>query len=505
LAGQIIVYNQSFALVTSFSAHTGHINRIKQSPFQNGDLVASCSNDNFVKVWNISVSSNWTQIQTFTGHANNVNAVEWIDEEMISSGSLDGTIKIWSIRTSQINRTIITGATVFCMKLLVNGIYLASGLANSIINIYNINDGSLIVTLLGHTNSVMDLVQVNLDLLASASDDFNVKIWNLATNSIKFTLRGHTAQACGLKQISAEILASGSNDHTIKLWNLTSGSLIRNLSGHSDVVVWSIDVLSDLGNSFLVNGAYDQTIKIWNYETGACLRTVNAGIQIKTLTVLNPTESTPISAIENLFLSLFSNSSNTNMTQFLAILANQKGDLNACLQNCSSSGVCTLRNGLIGCQCFAYFTGSSCQFDTRPCSSGPCLNNATCTDSLNVTFASFECQCQPTFHGPNCENQIDICQNVTCNEHGYCFKDQSEAKCKCFTRYSGDECDIVSTYVQLVQSVQLTSSIICFVTLGLVVLLVIVNDVFNYLTARREKARSQKNRKRVVQRFMYYN
>ena len=153
-----------------------------------------------------------------------------------------------------------------------------------------------------------------------------------------------------------------------------------------------------------------------------------------------------------------------------------------------------------------YFTGSSCQFDTRPCSSSPCLNNATCTNSLNATFASFECQCQQTFYGLNCENQIDICQNVTCNDHGYCFKDhQSVAKCKCFTSFSGDECEIVSTYVQLVQSVQLTSSIICFVTLSLVVLLVIVNDVFNYLTGRREKARSHKNRKRVVQRFMYYN
>jgi hypothetical protein len=188
-------------------------------------------------------------------------------------------------------------------------------------------------------------------------------------------------------------------------------------------------------------------------------------------------------------------------------LANQKGDLNACLQNCSSSGVCTLRNGLIGCQCFDYFTGSACQFDTRPCSSGPCMNNATCTNSLNTTFASFECECQQTFYGLNCENQINICQNVTCNDHGYCYKDHHHklAKCKCFTSFSGDECEIVSTFVKLVQSVQLTSSIICFITLGLMVLLVFVNDAFNYLTGRREKARQNKNKKQVVQHFTYHN
>ena len=75
---------------------------------------------------------------------------------------------------------------VYCIKLLVNGIYLAGGLANSIINIYNKNDGSLIVTLQGHTSGVMDLVQVNSDLLASGSDNGFIIIWSYShvTNSL---------------------------------------------------------------------------------------------------------------------------------------------------------------------------------------------------------------------------------------------------------------------------------------------------------------------------------
>jgi hypothetical protein len=203
------------------------------------------------------------------------------------------------------------------------------------------------------------------------------------------------------------------------------------------------------------------------------------------------------------FASLFgTNSTNSNSTQVLSILSNQKGNLNGCLQNCSSTGICSLNNGFIGCQCFEYFTGASCQYDTRPCASNPCLNNGTCINIVNDTTSLFKCQCKNTFYGLNCEYQINICQNVTCQDHGYCYSDQNIAKCKCFTSYSGDVCEIVSSQVKLVQSVQLTSSIICFVVMGLVVLSVVSNDTFNYFTRRINKKNAKK---KVVNRFKYHN
>ncbi len=212
------------------------------------------------------------------------------------------------------------------------------------------------------------------------------------------------------------------------------------------------------------------------------------------------------SVIFEFFASLFeTNSTNLNFTQVFFILSSQKGNLNGCLQNCSSSGFCSLSFGIIGCQCFQYFTGSSCQYDTRPCASNPCLNNGTCINVVNGTASSFECQCKNTFYGLSCENQIDICQNVTCNRHGYCYTEQNMAKCKCFTSYSGDTCEIESSYVKLVRSVQLTSTIICFGALGLVIFSVISNDTFNYFTRRKNKTNGIKNEEIVVIRFKYYN
>ena len=85
------VYDTNHNLIESFQAHTNIIRRIKQSPFNN-QYVASCSEDNTVKIWN-----KWNLIQTYTKHTDYVNDLEWISKEAIASGSNDNTIQIWSL------------------------------------------------------------------------------------------------------------------------------------------------------------------------------------------------------------------------------------------------------------------------------------------------------------------------------------------------------------------------------------------------------------------------
>jgi len=234
--------------VNSFTAHANLISRIKQSPFNtsSNNLVATCSDDNTVKIWNISTPSNWILIRTYTGHTYQVNDLEWLNEGTIVSGSYEGTVKIWSICTGETQTTFNPGSNVYSLNLLSNGFYLASGLADGRINIHNINDltiTSLIVTLNGHTGYVFDLVLINSDLLASSSWDYTVKIWNLTTYSIKFILTGHASAVYGLKLLSTQLLASGSSDSTIKIWNISSGTLINTLSFHAGYIMFSISTL----------------------------------------------------------------------------------------------------------------------------------------------------------------------------------------------------------------------------------------------------------------------
>ena len=178
--GQIKIYNSSsLSLVNLFKAHSSHIWRIKQSPF-NTNYVATCSWDTTVKIWNVSSSSfNWTLITTYSQHSSNVYGLEWLDNDTLASGSLDKTIKLWSLTTGQTIRTIQTNQYVWSLKLLNTNIHLASGLGfpgPGDINIYNLNDGNLVSSLKGHTSYVVDLVQISDNLLASSSYDRTVRI-----------------------------------------------------------------------------------------------------------------------------------------------------------------------------------------------------------------------------------------------------------------------------------------------------------------------------------------
>ena len=112
----------------------------------------------------------------------------------------------------------------------------------------------------------------------------------MPTNSTKFILNGHVRDVVGLKLVSCEILASGSYDNTTKLWNITDGSLIRTLTGHTKEIVWSVDMLND--GSTIVTGSLDLTLKLWNLNTGVCLNSVNTGLAIRSMTVLNDATST---------------------------------------------------------------------------------------------------------------------------------------------------------------------------------------------------------------------
>jgi WD40 repeat protein len=295
--------------MNSFQAHSSTIYRIKQSPYNN-DIVATCSNDNTLKIWNISNPSNWALIRSYADHTQAVLGLEWTNEDAIASGGHDQTIKIWLISTGETKLTISTVDIVYSLKLLSNGFYLACGLQNGYIKIYDINNnGSLISTLVGHwfNNGVNDLILLSNDLLASSSGDKTVRIWNLTTNSTKFILQGHTDRVNGLKLVSSDILASGSSDFSILLWNITNGQCFRNLTGHTNQILNSVDFLNN-SQTLVSGGYYDQTIKTWNITTGACLITLNTGLNIYTWTVLTSTERASknricISFIEALSLS----------------------------------------------------------------------------------------------------------------------------------------------------------------------------------------------------------
>ena len=225
-------------------------------------------------------------------------AIEYIDKDTLVSGAQDYSIQIWSISTGATIRKIRTenfcnGFSDFSLKLLSNGIYLASGLFDGRIKIWNITDGSLVSIINGKwTNSaigngVNDLVMIDNQTLAASFGDGYVRIFDLTTNSLKFNISvSGSGGVFGLKLISSGILATGSSDYNLKLLNTKNGIQMGLLYSHKNSIYFSVDLLSD---QIIVSGSNDRTIKFWNLTTNKIFNSITTDLQIHALAILNQT------------------------------------------------------------------------------------------------------------------------------------------------------------------------------------------------------------------------
>jgi eukaryotic-like serine/threonine-protein kinase len=241
----------------------GHLGTIQSlSLSQNGQILASGSEDNTIKIWDVPTGK---LLHTLEGHTGPVWSVALSqDGQTLISGSEDTTVRVWDLRTEGSRVLAEHTAVVYSVALSPDGETIASGSADKTIRMWDLATGELIRTLGepgGHRDAVRAVAfSPNGKQLASAGWDGFVKTWDSATGQLLKTFQGHSDRVDSVTFINDRMLASASLDKTIKIWDIQTGQSLQNIPAHSS---WVLSVTTQTADQTLVSSSNDTTIKLW--------------------------------------------------------------------------------------------------------------------------------------------------------------------------------------------------------------------------------------------------
>lgn len=247
-------------LERTLKGHTKAVLDVDYGGPRGGTLLASCSSDLTIKLWD--PSDDYKNIRTLPGHDHSVSAIRFIPSgaagsptsgNLLVSASRDITLRIWDVTTG------------YCVK-----------------------------TIKGHSDWVRDVIpSFDGRWLLSGGSDQTARLWDAASGEQKGLFLGHDhviecvaiappasydflSSLAGLKKppppgSSAEFVATGSRDKTIKLWD-ARGTLIKTLVGHDN---WVRGLIFHPGGKYLLSCGDDKTIRCWDLgQEGKCVKTV---------------------------------------------------------------------------------------------------------------------------------------------------------------------------------------------------------------------------------------
>ncbi|MCL1470894.1 AAA-like domain-containing protein [Argonema antarcticum] len=209
------------------------------------------------------------ELNRFWGHRGWVLAVDASpDGQLIATGSNDQTVKLWK-PDGTLLQTLQHTATVHALSFSPDSQRLVTSSLDGNIYLWN-RQGKLLKTFPGHSTAIWDIaVSPDGQRIASGSEDSTIRLWSFDGKPIE-TLTGHQSGVWGVAfSPDGNLLASGSADGTIKVWT-KGGELVRTLEGHS-AAVWDVEfaLLADKNGTkrpTIVSASADNTVKLWQLD-----------------------------------------------------------------------------------------------------------------------------------------------------------------------------------------------------------------------------------------------
>jgi RNA polymerase sigma factor (sigma-70 family) len=225
-----------------------------------GKVLATCGGDGTVKLWDVRKRA---EKATLKGHTDRVTAVAITNNgKLVVSGSQDNTVRLWDSATGQ-EKAAFRGHTskVTSVAITGDGKWVVSGAEDHTARLWEVATGREVATLKGHNDKVTSVAISNDGkLVASGSEDETAKIWDVASAAERATLTAHRGEVLTVAFSADGKLLASSADGTVKLWDVVSGREKATITAH-DKKVTSVAINRD--GKLVVSGSADGSVKIW--------------------------------------------------------------------------------------------------------------------------------------------------------------------------------------------------------------------------------------------------
>ena len=174
----IKIWRTSHGKLTSIRTFSSDTSLISLAILNDSFLASGDGNNSYeVKIWNFQAGQ---LVKRLSGHTDEIYHIELISVHVLASCSLDGFIILWNLLSEkQMKKIVACGSlSVYSMQRL-SDTSLAASCSDGSICIWNTTSVTIIRTLNAHSGYIQGMDMFNETILISGSDDMLFKMWNM--------------------------------------------------------------------------------------------------------------------------------------------------------------------------------------------------------------------------------------------------------------------------------------------------------------------------------------